>query len=211
MAANIKQPTSTQSSIFATLTAIAKVPSKTPIPTTPPEPIILTGSGDSVVDFNKWDRAAILHVKYFGGSNFAIVNYDSQGTRLDLLVNTIGAYDGVVPLDFLDDEYSSRFEITASGPWEIEIMPFTEIDIYPIPGIVSGNGDYVFLVAGKPDKLNIDASQASRNFAIWGYNLYRNLLVNEIAPYTGTVLAESDMRTFVIIGTGEWSIEITTR
>jgi hypothetical protein len=48
---------------------------------------------------------------------------------------------------------------------------------------------------GRPDLLKVDASQAKGNFAIWGYGNDRDLLVNEIAPYSGTVVVASSLPT----------------
>jgi len=69
----------------------------------------------------------------------------------------------------------------------------------------------VMLYGGKPDLLKIDASKAHSNFVIWAYGTMRDLLVNEIAPYTGTVIAKSDTIILVIEASGEWSIAVTTR
>ncbi len=100
-------------------------PTNTPVPTatlTPtPAPIVLTGTGDSVVDLDKWDGAALLHITDGGGSNFAIWNYGPDGEKIDLLVNTIGKYDGIRPLDFLSDEDTARFSVESSGQWKIEV------------------------------------------------------------------------------------------
>ncbi len=71
-------------------------PTNTPLPTatnTPiPEPIIISGSGDDVVDIDKWSGPAILIINYQGRSNFVISNYGAGGEKIDLLVNTIGSY-----------------------------------------------------------------------------------------------------------------------
>jgi hypothetical protein len=185
-------------------------PSATPTPL--PEPITLTGNTDSVVDIDKWSGPALVKISYTGGGNFAVINYGENNERYELLVNTIGNYEGTLPLDFLDDQQTKRFEVTASGPWEITILDLTEIRREKIPGTIIGSGDDVVYLDGEnPDLMNADGTNAIGNFAIWGYGNGRDLLVNEIAPYSGTVMLDPEIFLLVIKeGGGEWSLEITT-
>jgi len=88
-------------------------PTRTPTPI--PQPIVLTGSGDAVVDIEKDDSAALVHITYTGSSNFIVWNYGTDGEKIDLLINTIGSYDGIRPLDFLVDEHTARFAVESSG------------------------------------------------------------------------------------------------
>ena len=190
-------------------------PTNTPKPTnttTPtPEPVVLTGIGDGVVDF-VWSGLGLLHITYSGGSNFAVISYDTNGEYLDLLVNTIGSYEGTVPLNFME-KGATRFEIKSSGNWEIQILPLGMIRREVIPGTITGIGDDVIYLDGKdPDLVKVDASTAKSNFSIWAWSATDvDLLVNEIAPYTGTVVALSDMYLLVVGADGNWSIEVTTR
>jgi hypothetical protein len=135
-----------------------------------------------------------------------------------LLVNKIGAYEGTVPLDFGDGEQTTRFQVTAGGPWKIEVLPISEIRRVGLPATFLGHGDDVILLDGPtPDTLKADNSQSDSNFAIIAYGNGRELLVNEIAPYVGTVLIPSDLPlssgrlVLVVIAEGPWSLDITTR
>lgn len=193
-------------------------PTDTSVPTftsTPlPQPIVLTGTGDSVVDFSKWDGPAILHVTHNGGGNFVLWNNDASGNHIDLLINTIGSYQGTLPLDFLDIEQTTRFEVNAGGTWEIQVLPFAMVRKENIPGIIQGVGDEViaFTGAASPDLLKADASGASGNFVVFTFgDSGRDLALNEIAPYTGTVAAARGTYVIVITATGPWSIEVTTK
>lgn len=171
------------------------------------------------MDVQKWDGPALAHITYGGSGNFAVWNYGTDGERIDLLVNTISKYEGTRPLDFLGDEHTTRFQIEGRGQWEIQVLPFEQIRRVDIPGKFNGKGDEVIYMkgTGRPDLLNIDASQAKSNFAIWGYGNDRDLLVNEIAPYTGTVIVASSLPTdngalvLVVEAEGDWSIEVTMR
>jgi hypothetical protein len=182
-----------------------------PTATSTPEPLLLNGTGDSIVDVS-WDGPGLLHVTYAGGGNFAVWNYASNGDRIDLLVNTIGSYEGTLPLDFMDYEDTARFQIKSSGTWEIQILPLGTIRRIDIPGTFTGTGDVVvFLQGGDPDILVVDASAAKGNFVIWTYGQSRDLVVNEIAPYTGMVMVSKDDTILVIKAEGDWSIEVKTR
>ena len=56
----------------------------------------------------------------------------------------------------------------------------------------------------------IDASKADSNFIIYSFGQSgRDLLVNEIAPYTGTVIVTDGATSFVITAEGEWTIDLT--
>jgi hypothetical protein len=193
------------------------LPTSTPIPTstnTPePQPIVLTGTGDNIVDVKKSEEPALLKAKYTGSSNFIVTNYGSDGEKIDLLINTIGSYDGVVPLDFLKGEQTARFEVKASGPWELQILPFSKARKFAVPTTITGTGDDVFIIGGgKPDLLKVDASKASRNFVVWAYgDSGRDLIVNEIAPYTGTVVVASSTILLVVTATGAWSLDLSAK
>jgi hypothetical protein len=192
-------------------------PTNTPVPTDTataiPTPTILTGRGDTVVDIEPVEkRARLAFISYAGGGNFSIWNYDANGEKIDLLVNTIGKYSGTVPIDLDNDNPTTRLEITASGDWTIEIHPMLDVRKVTIPGEITGVGDdVVFLDGGDTDLMKVDASKAKGNFSVWAYGASRDLLVNEIAPYTGTVVMAKDVILLVIHAEKEWSIEVTTK
>ena len=162
---------------------ITSTPTKTPLPSKTPtataNPFLYTGKGDQVVDITKPDPSgpALMRINYSGGGNFAIQNYDDQGNQIDLLVNVIGSYKGTVPLDFLENQSTTRLQITSSGNWTIEILAITEMRHETIPGQITGIGDDVISLNGtNPDLLKVDASSAQDNFVIWSYGSRRNLL-----------------------------------
>ena len=190
-------------------------PSNTPRPTAThtaiPTPILLSGTGSTVVDLAKWDVGALAHITHDGGGNFAIWSYGEDGNRIDLLVNTIGNYKGTVPLDFGTDEQTTRFEITARGSWTIEVAPLETMRREMIPGIMIGEGDDVlFMVSDDPDLLTAKADGWRGNFAVWAYGDRRSLLVNEIAPYEGTVVVPRDALVLVVQAAGPWELEVTS-
>ena len=196
-----------------TINAPINTPPPTIPPTSLPQPIILSGTGDSIIETGKTsDYVAILKAKHTGSSNFAIINYNANSEQIDVLVNTIGNYEGTVPLDFRSDELTSRLEIKADGPWEIQILSLFEARGEPIPGVIQGVGDDVVILAGtNPDTIKA-AAEGNGNFAVVAFgDSGLDLVINEIAPYTGTVLLKNDVAVLAIQAEGNWSLEITTR
>jgi hypothetical protein len=154
------------------------LPTESPTPAPTLAPIILEGTGDSVVDVQKPYNPMIARIVYNGGRNFAIWNVDAGGNKIDLLVNTIGAYQGTVPIDFLQNQQTARFEITASDAWKIEILPLASARRENIPATIQGKGDDVIFFdgVGSPDLMTANATGSS-NFVVWEYGTSRNLLI----------------------------------
>jgi hypothetical protein len=216
----INLPTNTVLSTDTPAPTNTPSPTDTPLPTPtttpPPQPLVFSGSGDMVLDINKWPGPAIAHFAHTGQSNFIVESFAADNSRIELLVNTIGNFKGVVPVDF-DGSDTKRFTIKADGPWEIQILPLSSANTMTVPGSISGEGDDVILLGGSaPDKITIDASQASSNFVLFSYSNPSSidrldLLVNEIAPYTGVVLAPNGTGILVLTATGPWKLDISGR
>jgi hypothetical protein len=200
------------------LPTITPEPTNTPRPTSTPTPIptpvTLSGNGNDVID-NPWQDLGLLHITYQGGGNFAIWSFDADGNKIDLLVNTIGNYEGTVPLNFRDSEPKvARFQVESDGPWTIEIRPLNMIRVETVPGTFTGNSDdVVYLKGSKPDVMTATASGGSYNFAIWTVTSDGNidLAVNEISPYSGKTVLSKDTNLLIINAEGDWTIDITGR
>ena len=177
------------------------------------EPIILTGSGDSIVDVDKPNIAMVAHIVGNKSSNhFAVLNYGEDGNKIGLLVNTTDPYDGIIPLDFENGEWTSRFEIKASGDWKIELLQLSSLRVLLVPGIIEGKGDEVFLLGGEtPDLAKIEGNSKSSHFAVLGYNGGRDLLVNTTDPYSGSVIINSKTMIIEVKSVGSWKIDITAK
>jgi hypothetical protein len=189
-------------------------PTSTPTPTVTPTPIVIEGSGDAVVDVERPDDPSIIHITGNAASrHFAVTSYGSDGQRLDLLVNTTSPYDGKKPLDFLVGEHATRFEVSATGPWTISILPLTAAQVLRVPGSIEGRGDdVVFLTGNTPDLATIVGNDSSRHFAVREYGSGRpGLLVNTTDPYQGTVPLNTDTLILVISAVGDWAIDVTSR
>ena len=181
--------------------------------TSVPEPIVLTGSGDTSADIHKWDGPAVLHARYAGNSNFVIRHYHTNGPGdIHVLISTVGPYEGTVPLDFQSGDQTGRFEIKADGQWELLIQPLETLRNITIPTTIQGMGDDVFVIVGTPNLIKADASQARSHFTIHSFGNNRESVVfNETAPYAGISLLHPSTSLLIVTAEGPWSLEITTR
>jgi hypothetical protein len=164
----------------------------------------VSGRGDDVIDFSiPGDDVAALRIRHSGTRNFSVVTYTAGGRRLDLLVNTIGSYGGVVPVNLYNGEEVGEIEITADGSWSIEAMPVTSLPRFG--GAATGSGDTVLVNASGAGRLDISHS-GDRNFIVLSHGSRRELLVNDIGPYSGTVRVDSGSVLIEIRADGSWSI-----
>jgi len=213
--------TATQKPTHTNTPTITPTPTSTPEPTftpsqtlaaTPePEPIILSGTHDSVVDFKNPFGAAIAHIvgNYYS-SHFSVKSFNENGEIIELLVNTSDSYDGIVPIDFINSQKTSRFEVSAFGQWSIEILPLSKARRIKVPGVIKGNGDdIIILTGGNADTAHIVGNQADKLFSVRGYRENGiDSLINTTDPYEGTILIETGIFLLEIKAFGEWTIEL---
>lgn len=227
-------PSNTQNTVLVepspTITQTA-LPSNTPEPTntpkptatlrptatqTPvPEPVIFEGSGDKIISLDSpLTEPRILEISNSGSSNFVVKSYDEYGNYIDLLVNEIGKYQGKLLVGVLArEEPVSRFEITSSGNWMLTVYPFSidYMDVVEIPGIYKGQGDSVVVIIGEPDIATFTTTEKD-NFVVWAFtNNGRDLLLNEIGPYSGEKIMPSDVFLLTVHMNGSWKMDITSR
>lgn len=184
-------------------------PKPTHTPTPKPDPIVITGSGDDVVEIDKWDGPAIVDVVREGGGHFSITSYTSSSDYLELLVNVIAPYQGKVVMDLLsfEDEPASLLEINASGAWSITIYPFDRayVNEMDAPGYYENNTDDVVLVTGSSQTATFTVS--AHHFGVWGVSDSDiDLLVNEIGPYEGKVMIPSGLFLLIVTAEGDWNV-----
>ena len=162
---------------------------------------------------DKPDLPAIARISTTqSGGNFAVISYDSSGNRIDLLVNRIGSYSGIRPIDFLADEHTSRFEVKADGSWTIEILPLSSARSLSVPGEISGAGDDVILLYGSIPDIATTSHSGDSNFVVIAYGGWgKDLLINEIGSYNGGVIVGSDAMILEIMADGNWSVDISSR
>ena len=150
-----------------------------------------TGSGDDVVNITKAAGPALLYAQ--GGApdtNFIVEAFRTGDTTGDPLINVIGPYQGVRPLDF-DGGQTMRLQVTATGSWTIEVRSLRSMRSVDAPGTISGSGDEVIRVTGAAVSAHIQGNAASSYFGVTSYGStggYQDLLVNTTDPYSGTVV-----------------------
>lgn len=211
------RPSSTPKPTNTLLPTLTPMPTKTktlvPTSTPTPEPVVLTGTGDSVIDFINPFEMGVIHITgNASGRFFAVKAYTDDG-QYDLLVNTGDPYDGFRPLDF-GRKHTTRFEVMATGDWKIELLPITSAHLMVIPGEISGKGDDVILLLRgnfTPDLAKITGNASSRFFAVKSYGQSTDLLVNTGDPYEGTVVLSSDVIVLEVMASDSWTIKITTK
>src|SRR5690606_19830224 len=85
-------------------------------------PLPFSGTGDFVITLDEpLSEPVVARVSHTGGSNFVVETLDASGQSVDLLVNEIGAYTGVRPVNFRDGESVSLIQITADGAWTLSL------------------------------------------------------------------------------------------
>lgn len=173
--------------------------------------ISLSGRGDDIVDINKSEAPGVVELSHQGSSNFSVWSHGTDGERLALLVNVIGPYRGIVPIDFLVGEHTGRFEISADGSLTLNVKPLSLLRKARVPGTISGKGDEVITLTGSSPDIASITHTGNSNFSIWSYGSSRDLLVNEIGNYTGRIILDSDTLVLTIGADGPWSIDITAR
>ncbi len=213
---NTSSPTRTATLQLPTRT---KEPTKTPTNTstvTPiPEPVVYSGSGNKILDIDDYlvGKPRVVDITYRGGGNFAVIAYDADNNYLDLLVNTIGNYEGRIPVDWADNKTATRFEIKGSGDWELIFYPISTLyqHIAEAPTTYEGAGDDVVILLGDPDIGKIICNTRG-HLAIWAITINgKSLLVNEVAPYEGEFLFPSGSAVIFVTALGEWSLTMTER
>ncbi|NPV60011.1 MAG: hypothetical protein HPY75_10145 [Actinobacteria bacterium] len=214
-----KPTTSTEKTTTDTQTS--KPPSTTVTPqttqTTPePAPQSFSGSGDSAIQAVNLNRGlAHFEMTHNGGANFAIQLYSSAGEYIDLLVNTIGSFNGTKVIS-LSNSGQYSMNVTASGKWTITVTQPKPISVGS-PPISFSQGirfatPYFTLNSGVATfKMT---HNGSGNFAVILYGSdgsYIDLLANEIGSYSGSQVVPVRAGTYIldVEADGKWTIDIT--
>jgi hypothetical protein len=156
------------------------------------------------------NEPAIVRVSYTGGlSNFSLWTLGSDNSMEELLVNTVGAYHGVVAMDFDGSTPAARLQVSAAGPWS---LTFADPSSAPSFGTSdSGSGDAVIAYNGSANTAAF-TSKGQGNFAVMQFDATgesENLLVNTIGAYGGTVPIDSSGY-LVITDDGKWTVALSS-
>jgi len=202
--------TSSGSASSSAATLAAK-PTLTPTPTVVPVPadLVLTGHGDAVIKASAVDGAdepGVATITHDGKSNFAVWSLDANVTQLDLLVNTIGAYNGTVLFGKQSTQHTESLQITADGNWTVTLHSIRALRTFDATG-TTGHGDDVLIYRGNAGAATL-THDGSSNFAVWTYGDQTNLVVNQIGAYNGTVRWTKGPEIVTVTADGNWSIAL---
>jgi hypothetical protein len=204
-------PTGEATATAADVVEATDPPTTTVPPTTtttaPPQPVVFEGTGTQVVEIDLPDRSAVAvaTVRHEGASNFVVWELDEALQQVELLVNTIGSYDGVVAVNLTPGTVTTAFEIEADGAWRVELSTLDAARRFDAE--ISGTGDDVVVYVGDPQVVSLHHEGAS-NFVVWFYGEdgTSELLANEIGAYDATVPMPAGPALVVVNAEGPWRI-----
>ncbi len=195
---------------------LQEAPEAEPKETPEPEPveevpadIFYTGTGDSILAIELPDGAgqvAVATLTHDGSSNFAIFSLDENLAQQDLIVNTIGAYQGTVLFNAGFGGDPTSLEISADGNWTVTMRSVLSVRQFD-GNTTTGAGDDVVVYFGDAGPATI-THDGSRNFSIWLYGDSTELVVNEIGAYTGTVRWIAGPSVVAVNADANWSVTV---
>lgn len=178
-----------------------------PEPEVIPEPVVYSGSGDSVLEIDPPEGPYFFHITGNSGAHhFSVKAYDSADEYLELLVNTTEPYEGITMDGTLT---TSLLEISSEDDWAIELLPAAYIPSYTSGDTVTGSGDTVFYVSDIGKTADISGNSDAHHFSVRAISNYGyDLLVNETEPYSGKVKLDADTFLFVVTAESDWAITL---
>ncbi len=156
-----------------------------------PSPITLSGTGQQASKkFSLESGLSIFKMTHTGTSNFAVILMDSDGQRVELLVNDIGKFDGSKAVGIAKKgEYI--LDVSADGKWTVTIEQPRPRTADATPQTFTGTGQQVspFITLNKGLNTFKLKHTGKSNFAIILMDNDGNreeLLVNEIGNFDGS-------------------------
>ena len=147
---------------------------------------------------------AVVHISGNSASEYFAVQ--TLGTN-NVLVKTIEPYDGIRPLDWDGDE-STGFQIWATGPWRIEMLPLSAIPTFTRS--FNGNGTMVVHFTGTGSLVRITGNNERQHFEVRALSAYGPYLrlVDTTRPHAGECQISRGPQIFEIQATGNWTITV---
>jgi hypothetical protein len=140
-------------------------------PTAAASPIVLSGSGRASLPAIALPAPiSVAHITHQGAGRFSVQSF--VGSSGDLLVNVVGAYDGVRPL--LEGS-PAQLTIDADGTWSVSITP---IACCSPAGEFSGRGDAVSAQFNPPARQTFEfVNNGERAFVVYAHCLGTDQIV----------------------------------
>ena len=165
---------------------------------------MLTGSGNAVVNLTKNtpSPAAVRITGNPASRYFKVRALDAE----DNLVNTFHPYNGVRPLGW-DGAKSTGFEVKATGPWRIEVLPLSATPQFST--FIKGKGDMVVRFTGNGSLAKITGNKTGQYFYVRAFGPQgTNSLVDTTQAYSGSRQISRGPQAFEVQATGSWTITI---
>jgi hypothetical protein len=167
---------------------------------TPAASIVFTGSGDGIVQLTK-NAPGPAAVRISGNRWWNRFRVRTLGNQ-DVVVVTTGPYEGVRPLDW-DGGNSTGFEVTATGPWRIEVLPLSAMPTFDKS--FKGEGDQVIHFTGDGLVARITPNDNGR--------IYNVRTLNPNGRHRSVVNPQGRIDTgpqfFHVQAAGSWTLSIT--
>ncbi|MDT9691456.1 hypothetical protein Q5762_24565 [Streptomyces sp. P9(2023)] len=201
-----KTTTPTQSTPQVTGTTSQSSPSAEPTPTAIPA-IRLSGQGKKATQsFTVTDGLAVFRSTCSSCSaNFIVTLLDSSGRTKDLLVNTIGAYDGSKAEGLSAGSY--RLNITGDAAWSVTITQPRNQPAVALPQTYEGEGDQVRGPFDADHAVEVQGANTGRgNFIVVVLDAEggtQDLAFNEIGTFNGSTVSQ-------MFGGGPYYINVTS-
>jgi von Willebrand factor type A domain len=163
-----------------------------------------TGSADAVVKFTKnAPGPVVVHITANAASHYFGVRI--LGTE-QYLVNTLEPYDGVRWLD-CNGGRSTDFEVRATGPWRIEVLPLSAIPTFNTS--FKGDGSMVVRYTGDGSLAEITGNNDGRYFDVRAFGVHgTDHLVSTSQPYACTRQISGGPQFFEVQAVGSWTITV---
>jgi hypothetical protein len=170
------------------------------------QPITITGRGQTATNqITPRSARSIAQFTHSGSRNFVV--YVNRGSQRELLINTIGSYQGERPI--LGTE-PLTFDIEADGNWSMALRPIPSGAAAPF----SGTGDRVSGLFDPPAVGPWEFANAGRaNFVVYLYcGSARQLIENRIGDFTGSATTRFGMGPcfWEVQSDGKWELRPRT-
>lgn len=185
-----------------------------PTPASDGESYEFSGSGQTATDrFSAQGGLLTIDLSHRGSRNFIVYLVDAETGDEELLVNTIGDFDGTVATNVPSGDY--LIDVQADGSWEagIEQPRYSQVEVSSLPADASGED---FAVLGPYQfegvtQFTIDA-QTDSNVIVYLLDHRGNqvqLLVNEIGPHEGsTTIRQQGVGLIYVEAEDSWTVTL---
>jgi len=162
---------------------------------------VFTGDSEQEIDVSDFREPSLVRI--WGYSGYLGVTDDKY--NIDLFGSTAPFY-GEYLLNYFIDKSSASIKVTSRGDWRIEITPLENASSLELPGTLSGAGNSVVLLKGKPsDSIRIQ-TDGRNDVNIYGYGDEKTLLLGTEAAVDAIAKMDESIQVITVKSQGEWTI-----